>query len=60
MGMDVDEILTSLSYLTASQVHSALAFYFDHQQEVDSALAEFSDEECWRQQAMEHPEQGAE
>ncbi len=57
MGMDVDEILATLSHLTASQVHSALAYYFDHQQEIDSVLAEYSDEEYWKQQVMEHPKQ---
>ena len=59
MGMDVDEILASLSHLTASQVHSALAYYFDHQHEIDSALAESSDTEYWKQKAKIHPKQGA-
>lgn len=54
MGMDVDEILTTLSHLTASQVHSALAYYFDHQEEIDSAVAEYSDEEYWKRQANKH------
>ena len=40
MGMDVDEILSTLSHLTASQLHSALAYYFDHQQEIDTDLEE--------------------
>ena len=56
MGMNVDEILTTLSHLTASQVHSALAFYFDHQEEIDSAVAEYSDEEHWKRQAVKHPD----
>ncbi len=43
MGMDVDEILSTLSHLSASQLHSALAYYFDHQQEIDSELTENSD-----------------
>lgn len=54
MGMNVDEILTTLSHLTASQVHSALAYYFDHQKEIDSAVAEYSDEEYWKRQASKH------
>ena len=43
MGMDVDEILTTLKHLTPSQVHSALAYYFDHKEEVDEDLTESSD-----------------
>jgi uncharacterized protein (DUF433 family) len=57
MGMSVDEILSTLSHLSASQVHSALAYYFDHQQEIDSELAEYADEDYWKQQAMSHPKQ---
>jgi uncharacterized protein (DUF433 family) len=39
MGMSADEILTTLPHLTPSQVHSALAYYFDHQDEVDTDLS---------------------
>ena len=48
MGMTPDEILLSLSHLTLSQVHSALAYYFDHQREVDEDLRAASDEEYWK------------
>lgn len=57
MGMDVNEILSILSHLTASQVHSALAYYFDHQQEIDSEMAEHSDLEYWETQVKQHPKQ---
>ena len=57
MGMSTDEILTTLPHLTPSQVHSALAYYFDHQEEVDSDLAESSDVEFWKSQIMLHPNQ---
>ena len=30
MGMSIDEILTTLPHLRPSQVHSALAYYFDN------------------------------
>ena len=50
MGMSTDEILTTLAHLTPSQLHSALAYYFDHQIEVDSDLAESSDIEFWKSQ----------
>jgi uncharacterized protein (DUF433 family) len=36
MGMSADEILTTLPHLKPSQVHSALAYYFDHKDEVDT------------------------
>ena len=50
MGMSADEILTALPHLTPAQVHSALAYYFDHQNEVDSDLAGSSDMEFWKSQ----------
>ena len=40
MGMNVDEILNVLVHLTPSQVHSALAYYFDHQNEIDKEIHE--------------------
>ena len=52
MGMSTDEILTTLAHLTPSQLHSALAYYFDHQDEVDSDLAESSDMEFWKSQVL--------
>jgi len=57
MGMSADEILTTLPHLKPSQVHSALAYYFDHQEEVDSDLAESSDVEFWKSQTALHPDQ---
>jgi uncharacterized protein (DUF433 family) len=57
MGLTVDEILTTLSHLTPSQVHSALAYYFDHQEEVDADLAVSSDLEYWENRAMIHSNQ---
>ena len=59
MGMSADEILTTLRHLTPSQVHSALTYYFDHQEEVDSDLAESSDVEFWKSQITLHPNQKA-
>ncbi len=57
MGMNVDEILTTLPHLTPSQVHSALAYYFDNQEEVDTDLAESSDVEFWKSQVVSYPNQ---
>jgi uncharacterized protein (DUF433 family) len=40
LGMNVDEILNTLSHLSHSQVHSALAYYFDHQKKIDKEIHE--------------------
>jgi len=55
MGMSVDEILINLSHLTSAQVHSALAYYFDHQKELDSEIKESSDIAFWKKQAGHNP-----
>ena len=55
LGMDVDEILFSLSHLTTSQVHAALAYYFDHQEEIERDLEESSDVEYWKTQVLTSP-----
>ncbi len=55
MGMNVDEILSSLSHLKASQVHSALAYYFDHQYEIDELLKENNDIDYWKTQVRNSP-----
>jgi uncharacterized protein (DUF433 family) len=57
MGMSVDEILTALHHLTPAQVHSALAYYFDHQTEVDADLAAATDVDFWKEQTLKHPRQ---
>ena len=56
MGMSVDEILATLSHLRPSQVLSALAYYFDHQQEIDRDLANASDVEFWKSQVLTYPQ----
>ena len=57
LGMSIDEILDSLRHLTPSQVHSALAYYFDHQDEINLYLEEEADIERWKNQVQSHPEQ---
>ncbi|WP_435547886.1 DUF433 domain-containing protein [Desulfobacterium sp. N47] len=54
MGMNVDEILNTLTHLTPSQVHSALAYYFDNQDEIESDIDSNSDINYWRKQALTH------
>jgi uncharacterized protein (DUF433 family) len=48
LGMTPDEILQSLPHLTQSQLHSALAYYFDHQKEIDRDLKRNADADYWR------------
>lgn len=55
LGMSVDEILQSLPHLTQSHVHAALAFYFDHQKDIDRDLTKNSDTTYWRKQAKRSP-----
>lgn len=46
---------SQLSHLTPAQVHSALACYFDNQDEIDAEILENSDEEKWKTQVETHP-----
>lgn len=55
MGMSVDEILGALQHLTPAQVHSALAYYFDHQADIDQDIKEHANIERWREEAFTHP-----
>jgi uncharacterized protein (DUF433 family) len=54
-GVPEDELLEYFSSrtLTRSELHSALAYYYDHQDEIDAALAEDSElgKQAERQQA---------
>lgn len=59
MGMTVDDILQSLPHLTAAQVHAGLAYYFDHQEEIDRDLAENQDIDLWQSRVMPHPKVSA-
>ncbi|HEY0455462.1 MAG TPA: DUF433 domain-containing protein [Verrucomicrobiae bacterium] len=44
LGMSVDDILHSLPHLTPAQVHSALAYYFDHKAAIDRDMARNNDD----------------
>ena len=51
MGMSADEILQSLPHLNLAQLHAALAYYFDHQKEIDRDLARSNDVAYWKKRA---------
>ncbi len=55
LGMSIDEILESLLHLTPSQVHSVLAYYFDHRNEINLDVEEQADIEHWKSQIQSHP-----
>ena len=40
MGMSPDEIVTSHPTITLAQVYAALAYYYDHKQEIDADIEE--------------------
>ena len=55
-GWSAEEIVRHYSYLTLGEVHAALAWYFDHPDEIDRELAaEYRDVEEWKQA---HPTPG--
>ena len=39
-GWSVDEICRQYPHLTLAEAHSAMAYYYDHQDEIDTELAE--------------------
>ncbi len=39
-GLSAQEIVRQYSYLSRAEVHSALAYYFDHQSEIDEEIYE--------------------
>lgn len=48
VGMSVEEILADWDYLAPAQVYSALAYYYDHKEEIDRARRENS-YEYWQE-----------
>lgn len=48
-GMSADDILMALPYLRAAEVYAALAYYFDHQPEIDAEIEAENDFEALRE-----------
>jgi uncharacterized protein (DUF433 family) len=40
-GMSPDEIKSAYPDLTLSEIYAALAYYYDHQQEIDDQISEY-------------------
>ena len=49
-GKDVDEILEFYPHLTAAQIHAALSYYYDWQEEVDKEVVLIQDEMRWQRE----------
>ena len=55
-GWSVDEMCRHHSYLTPSEAHAAMAYYFDHQAEIDAEIeAELREAEEERIEARPSP-----
>ena len=55
-GWSVDEMCRQHPYLTPAEAHSAMAYYFDHQAEIDGEIAaEIEEDEEWRKRTPQPP-----
>ena len=55
-GYSAGQIVEQYPDLTFAQVHAALTYYFDHQDEIDAALIEsYKYTEQWRKAQKLHP-----
>ncbi len=55
-GWSAEEIVRQYPYLTLAEIHAALAYYHDHQSEIDRELAaELSEYETLRRTSPENP-----
>lgn len=52
-GDTVDEILQAFPHLKASQVHDAISYFLDHQQEIDEEIGRSRIEEIARRRHLE-------
>ena len=48
MGMTDDEILNGLPHISPAQLHAALAYYFDHLEEIEADIADNNDPKHWK------------
>ncbi len=44
LGISPDELAREFSHLTLSQIHDALSYYYEHQEEIDREIDEESEE----------------
>ena len=53
LGMSADEIVSAYPSLTLGDVHAALAYYFDHRDEIDADIR--ADDEHWSEVERQNP-----
>jgi uncharacterized protein (DUF433 family) len=53
-GLTPEELVAKFSFLTLAQIHDALAYYYDNQEEINTDLREYS-EDTIQQQAFPPP-----
>jgi uncharacterized protein (DUF433 family) len=53
-GLSADEIVSRVPTITLADVHAALAYYYDHREEVDRQI-EDDDALADRMEAADHP-----
>ena len=55
-GWSAEEIARQYPYLTLAEVHAAMAYYFDHRDEIeDELVAEYRDVEEWKKSHATSP-----
>jgi uncharacterized protein (DUF433 family) len=53
MGNTVDELISYWPWLTKSEIHSALTYYYDNQKEIDDEITLENDDEYWIRKTKE-------
>jgi uncharacterized protein (DUF433 family) len=48
MGLSEEEILRGLTHILSAELHSALAYYFDNQAEIEGDIAKNNDYAAWQ------------
>jgi uncharacterized protein (DUF433 family) len=54
-GLSAEELHLELPHLTLGQIHSALAYYWDHKQELDADMQRRRNEADKLRDTLEHP-----
>lgn len=47
-GKEIHEILSIYPHLSPAQIHDALSYYYDHQEEIEKEIALIQDEAYWQ------------
>ncbi len=47
--MSIEEILQIMPHLTPAQIHDALSYYYDHQQDIENDILQNLEKNCMKQ-----------